>query len=42
MKKTIVRIILVTFLLLASGAMPVLADSTPVPVCWPGKPCVTK
>ncbi|HET9365395.1 MAG TPA: hypothetical protein VFP71_10355 [Candidatus Angelobacter sp.] len=37
MKKTIVRIILVTFLLLAAGA-PVLADGTPVPVCWPGTP----
>jgi hypothetical protein len=41
MKKTIVRIILVTLLGLAS-AMPVLADGTPVPVCWPGKPCVAK
>ena len=35
MKKTIVRIILVTFLLLASGTAPVLADSTPMPVCYP-------
>lgn len=42
MKKTIVRIILVTFLLLASGATPVLADGTPVPVCWPGTPCMDK
>ncbi|HEY2499750.1 MAG TPA: hypothetical protein VGK24_22035 [Candidatus Angelobacter sp.] len=42
MKKTIVRIILVTFLLLASGAAPVLADTTPVPVCWPGQPCAMK
>ena len=40
MKKTIVRIIVVTFLLLASGAAPVLAnaDSVPLPICWP-KPC---
>ena len=42
MKKTFVRIILVTFLLLASGAAPVLADTTPVPGCWPGMPCATK
>jgi hypothetical protein len=42
MKKTIVRMILVTFLLLTSGVTPVLADSTPVPVCWPGKPCATR
>jgi len=38
MKNTIVRIILVTFLLLASGTAPVLADSVPLPGCWP-KPC---
>jgi hypothetical protein len=37
MKKMIVRIILVTFLLLA-GTAPVLADSVPMPVCWPN-PC---
>ncbi|HET9365396.1 MAG TPA: hypothetical protein VFP71_10360 [Candidatus Angelobacter sp.] len=41
MKKTIVRIILVTFLLFASGAVPVLADGTPVPLCYPS-PCPTK
>ena len=41
MKKTLVRIILVTLLLLA-GAAPVLVDGTPVPVCWPGKPCAVK
>jgi hypothetical protein len=35
MKKTIVRIILVTFLLLASSAVPVLADGIPAPVCYP-------
>ena len=41
MKKTIVRIILVTFLLLASGA-PVLADGgEPVPLCYP-RPCAIK
>jgi hypothetical protein len=40
MKKTIVRIILVTFLLLASGAGPILAraDGIPKPMCWPN-PC---
>jgi hypothetical protein len=37
MKKTIVRIILVTSLLLASGAH-VRADGTPVPLCYP-RPC---
>lgn len=35
MKRTIVRIILVTFLLLASGAVPVLADGIPAPMCYP-------
>jgi hypothetical protein len=34
MKKTIVRIILVTFLLLASGVS-LIADGTPVPICLP-------
>jgi hypothetical protein len=29
-------------LLVASGVTPVLADSVPVPVCWPGKPCAIK
>ena len=40
MKKTIARIILVAFLLIASGAAPILAsaDSIPKPVCWPN-PC---
>ena len=33
MKKTIVRIILVATLLLASGTGAVLADTSPVPVC---------
>jgi hypothetical protein len=42
MKKTFVRIILVMFLLLASGVTPLLADSVPVPVCWPGQPCAIK
>jgi hypothetical protein len=42
MKKTIVRIILVTFFLLTSGAAPILADTTPVPTCWPGMPCAAK
>jgi len=42
MKRTIVRVILVISLLLASGSVPVLADTTPVPVCWPGQPCTVK
>ncbi len=41
MKKTIVRIIAITFLLLASGTAPILADSTPMPACYP-KPCLVK
>jgi hypothetical protein len=41
MKKTLVRIIVLTLLLVA-GTVPVLADGTPVPVCWPGKPCAVK
>jgi hypothetical protein len=40
MKKTIVRITLVTLFLVA-GAAPVLADGTPMPVCYP-RPCVVK
>jgi hypothetical protein len=38
MKKTFVRIIVITFLLLASGTAPVLADSVPAPICYP-RPC---
>jgi len=41
MKKIFVRIIVITFLLLASGTAPVLADSTPMPICYP-KPCAVK
>lgn len=41
MKKTFVRIIVITFLLLASGTAPVLADSTPLPICYP-RPCPVK
>jgi hypothetical protein len=40
MKKTLVRIILMTLLLVA-GTAPVLADSTPLPVCYP-RPCTVK
>ena len=42
MKKTLVRIILMTLLLVA-GATPVLADggSEPVPLCYP-RPCPVK
>jgi hypothetical protein len=42
MKKTFVRIILVSFLLFTFGTAPVLADTTPVPGCWPGMPCAVK
>ena len=38
MKSTILRIIVVTFLLVAGGSAPVIADSTPVPLCYPN-PC---
>jgi hypothetical protein len=41
MRKTIVRIIAITFLLLASGTPPVLADTTPMPMCYP-KPCLVR
>ncbi len=40
MKKTIVRIILMT-LFLAAGSAPILADTTPMPVCYP-RPCPVK
>jgi hypothetical protein len=40
MKKTIVRILLATVLLLASGLTPVLADGgVPAPWCCPGCTC---
>jgi hypothetical protein len=41
MKKILVQIIVIAFLLLASGTAPVLADSTPMPVCYP-RPCPVK
>jgi len=43
MKKTIVRIVLVTLFLAASSAAPVLAgaDTTPAPMCWPN-PCASQ
>jgi nitrous oxide reductase accessory protein NosL len=37
MKRTIRRIVLVVLLLVACGSAPVLADSTPVPLCFPDK-----
>lgn len=36
--KTMVRIALMLLLLAAYGSAPVLADSGPVPACWPN-PC---
>jgi uncharacterized lipoprotein YajG len=43
MKKTIVRMILVAFLLLASCTAPILAnaDGVPLPICYP-RPCPLK
>jgi len=41
MKKTVLRIVAIALLLLASGATPVLADGVPAPVCWPS-PCSFK
>jgi hypothetical protein len=38
MTRTIVKIAIVGFLLAVSGAAPVLADSAPVPLCYP-RPC---
>lgn len=38
MTRMIVRIAIVALLLAVSGAAPVLADSAPVPLCYP-KPC---
>ena len=38
MKSTILRIIVATLLLVACGSGPVIADSTPVPLCYPN-PC---
>lgn len=38
MQRTIVRIILAALLLVGCGAVPVLADGTPMPLCYP-KPC---
>jgi hypothetical protein len=38
MKKTILRIVVTTLLLLALGASAAVADSTPLPMCYP-KPC---
>lgn len=39
MKKTIVRIILVAMLLLASGTTAVMADGSPTPMCFPSNSC---
>lgn len=40
MKKTIIRIILATLFLVASGSTPILADGTsPRPLCVPPEVC---
>jgi hypothetical protein len=33
--KTIIRIVLASLLLVACGSAPVLADTSPVPLCYP-------
>jgi len=38
MKKTILKIVVTTFLLLALGATFAVADSVPAPICYP-RPC---
>jgi hypothetical protein len=38
MKKTVLRIVVTTFLLVALGTTAAVADTTPMPACWP-KPC---
>jgi hypothetical protein len=38
MKKTILRIVVTTLLLLALGASSAVADGVPLPACYP-KPC---
>ncbi|HVG91297.1 MAG TPA: hypothetical protein VNB54_07385 [Alphaproteobacteria bacterium] len=41
MKKTILRIVVTTLLLLALGASSAVSDSVPLPMCYP-KPCPTQ
>ncbi len=41
MKRTIIRIIAVGLLILASGAVPMIAGG-PVPICPPGQSCSAK
>jgi hypothetical protein len=38
MNKTILRIVMTTLLLLALGTTSAVADSLPMPMCWPN-PC---
>jgi len=38
MKRTILRIVVTTLLLLALGASSAVADGVPLPMCYP-KPC---
>ncbi|HEV3316975.1 MAG TPA: hypothetical protein VG488_08410 [Candidatus Angelobacter sp.] len=35
MKKTLLRIVVAALLLAACGSTPVLADGTPLPMCYP-------
>jgi len=41
MKKTIIRIVVTTLLLLALGATSAVADGVPLPMCYPN-PCSTQ
>lgn len=41
MKKTILKIVVTTLLLLALGGTSAVADSIPKPICWPS-PCSLK
>lgn len=38
MKKTFIRAFLATIFLVGAGSAPVVADSSPVPLCYPN-PC---
>lgn len=41
MKKTVLKIVITTLLLLALGASSAVADGIPAPMCWPN-PCSLK
>ena len=41
MKRTIIKIVVTTLLLLALGASSAVADSVPMPMCYP-RPCTVQ